>query len=176
MSNIILTKLLFRLTLLFSLTFFSCSSGEHRTSDKKPLTNGEHRRDPPQKKLQSASLYAGTDTLTIALKSAVLFQPDSSQLKKRIEATGENEFRQGADDYAFYMHLSIDFLEKQRLPIVDAKGKRYLCFIRADGKSKIIKTDSLQDLWGIFLFDPGKDPHYADIIEFEDDYNRYFNH
>jgi len=35
--------------------------------------------------------------------------------------------------------------------------------------------DTLQDLWGIRLFDPGKDPLYADIIEIEADYKKYFN-
>jgi hypothetical protein len=29
-------------------------------------------------------------------------------------------------------------------------------------------------LWGMYLFDPEKKPHYADITEIEDDYKNYF--
>ena len=92
-----------------------------------------------------------------------------------MEKTSENERRQGQDDYLYYMHVSRDYLEKQKLPVIDVRGKKYLSFVRADGDTKIIKMDTLQDLWGIYLFDPGKDPLYADIIEIEADYKKYFN-
>lgn len=168
-------QLPFKIFLLFSCTSFCCTTNEHKTHNKRSPEDKVSTTNPTQTKSQQKSYYSNSDTLTIALKSAVLFQPDSLQMGKRMEKTGGNEFRQGADDYLYYMHASIDYLEKQKLPLIDAKGRKYLSFVSADGNAKIIKIDTLQDLWGIYLFDPNKKPYYADIIEIEDDYKKYFD-
>jgi hypothetical protein len=164
--------------LLFSFILSSCA-----TNDKNQETNTEtnlssadtaHQVDTSQKQLVTKKLSSDSDTLTIATKSAVFYQPDSLQIEKRMKETGEENFRAGADDYIYYVNTSADYLEKQGLPVIDAKNKKYLKFIMADKKVQLIKLDTLAELWGMYLFDPTKTPNFADITVIEDDYKRYF--
>jgi hypothetical protein len=80
----------------------------------------------------------------------------------------------GADDYIYYINISVEYLEKQGLNVIDAKNKNYLRFVSSDAKVQLIKLDTLPDFWGIYLFDPKKKPYYADIIDIETDYRNYF--
>jgi hypothetical protein len=57
---------------------------------------------------------------------------------------------------------------------MNAKSKKYLKFVTSDKKAELVKLDTLNDLWGMYLFDPEKKPHYADIIDIEEDYKNYF--
>lgn len=117
---------------------------------------------------------ASADTLTISTRCAVMFEPDSLQIEKRMQEAGEENFRAGADDYLYYMNLSAEYLEKQGLPVTDAKSSKYLRFVLADKSIKLIKTDTLPGLWGFYLFDPTMQPHYADILAMEDEYQAYY--
>jgi hypothetical protein len=88
---------------------------------------------------------------------------------------GEEEFRMGADDYIYYVNTSAEFLEKQDLPVLDAKNKKYLKFVLADNQVQVIKLDTLEELWGIYLFDPKKKAYAADITVIEEEYKTYYN-
>lgn len=116
------------------------------------------------------------DTLTIDRKAAVFYQPDSLQIEKRMKQVGEAEFRMGMDDYIYSLNTSVEYLQKQGLPVLDAKNRKYLKFVSAGKKLQLIKLDTLQELWGMYLFDPGKKPRYADIIDIEEDYKTYYGH
>jgi len=117
-------QFLLKISLVFGFTFFSCTSNGHEASNNKTSSpNKEDRTGQSRTVLQSRSSYSNTDTLTITLKSAVLFQPGSLHVQERMEKTSENELRQGQDDYLYYMHVSRDYLEKQKLPVIDARGK-----------------------------------------------------
>lgn len=115
-----------------------------------------------------------SDTLTINSRSAVFFQPDSLQIENRKKEAGEANFRAGAGDYIYYINTSVDYLGKQALPVLDAKDMKYLRFVSANGVVKLVKLDTLPDLWGIYLFDPRNSPYYADIIEIEEEFKAYF--
>lgn len=117
---------------------------------------------------------ASTDTLVIDKRAAVFYGPDSLRMEKRMKEVGEENFRVGADDYLFYMHLSYDFLDSLKLPVLETKEKKLLKFMTNDGKLHLIKLDTLPELWGIYFFDPAKQPKTVDMTNIEDEYQRYF--
>jgi hypothetical protein len=168
---------LFRHFLLYILTLSSCASPHNKQEVKIEVqhsTTDTIQNHLLQKNLDIKKIEGNGDTLTIDTKAAVFFQPDSSQMEKRMKEVGERDFRAGADDYIYYINISAEYLEKQGLTVMDAKGKKYLKFVKSDKKEQVVRLDTLNDLWGMYLFDPEKKPHYADITEIEDDYKNYF--
>lgn len=167
-----------KLFLLSCLIFASCATDDQKQETKTEFQTSsvdpKQQVDTSQKHLEAKKLSANTDTLTIDNKTAVFFQLSSLQMEKRMEEAGEENFRAGADDYIYYINTSAEYLEKQGLPVINAKSKKFLKFIMADKQVQFIKLDTLEDLWGMYLFDPKKKPHYADIIEIEDDFKNYF--
>lgn len=115
-----------------------------------------------------------TDTLTIDRKTAVFYQPDSLQMEKRMKKVGEADFRAGAHDYIYYVNTSAEYLEKEGLPVLDAKNKKYLKFVLANKRVQVIKLDTLEELWGMYLFDPKKKACAVDITIIEDEYKSYY--
>jgi hypothetical protein len=68
----------------------------------------------------------------------------------------------------------VEYLEKEGLPVLDAKNKMYLKFVLADNQVQIIKLDSLKELWGVYLFDPKKQAYAVDMTIIEDEYKSYY--
>ena len=161
------------LLLICSLIISACDHNDLKQTEKSGKLVS--RSDSTQKQSIASDPYAHKDTLTIALKAAVLFQPDSSQIQRRMKEVGEEDFRAGADDYIYYINTSAEYLEQQGLPVIDAKGRKYISFVQANGAVQVVKPDTLPELWGIYLFDPKKTPYYADITLIEEDYKKYFN-
>jgi len=167
-----------RLLVLLSLTVFSCVTNDERQENKSATSDSSGEKTQKvdtiksQRALRSSTLE--TDTLTIDMKAAVFYQPDSLQMEKRMKEVGEAEFRMGADDYIYYVNMSVEYLEKQDLKVYDAKNKKYLKFLLADKRVKVIKLDSLKELWGMYFFDPKKMPYAADMTIIEDEYKNYF--
>ena len=115
-----------------------------------------------------------SDTLNINRKAAVFYSPDSIQIAKRKKEIGEDNFYVGADDYLYYLHTSYDFLDSVKLPIFDAKDKKYLRFILDNKSQTIIRLDTLPELWGIYFFSPGKKEKLVDMLDISEEYNNYF--
>lgn len=114
------------------------------------------------------------DTLVINYRSAVVFGPDSFKINKQIKAVGEENFRIGYGDEAGLFQEADEFFESVKLPSVFADSCNYLKFVQQNGTITIIKTDSLKDLYGLFLFDPKKPPVLADVTMAEGEYAKYF--
>jgi hypothetical protein len=114
------------------------------------------------------------DTLVINYQSAVIFGPDSFKINKQIKAVGEEYYRIGFDDEAGLFHEADQFFQSVKLPSVFADSCNYLKFVQQNGNITIIKTDSLKDLYGLFLFDPKKPPKLADVTMAEEEYAEYF--
>jgi len=147
--------------ILAGLVICSCGNNDQKANETTLQTK------PQQQPIANSN----SDTLLISAKSAVFFQPDSSVIAKRIE---EDDFRAGADDYIYYINESADYLEKQGLPVIDAKGRKYIKFIWGTQSTQLVKLDTLPDMWGMFLFDAKQPPLYAEIVEIENDYKKYF--
>jgi hypothetical protein len=116
-----------------------------------------------------------SDTLVISNKSAVFYQPDSLQIEKAKQESREEDFMAGADDYIFYMNESAEYLEKKGITILNSKGRRYLKFMLYDGSMQVVKLDTIQELWGVFLFEPSQKPRQADITSIEEEYRNYYH-
>ena len=124
--------------------------------------------------IESQASSSGSDTLTIDKACAVFYQPDSLQMEMRMKQVGQDEFRQGADDYIYYINTSAEYLESKGLPVIDAKNKRYLKFVSRNGQVQVIKSDTLAELWGMYLFDPKKKTYAADITMIDEEYENYY--
>src|SRR5215204_4930310 len=144
-----------KLLLLLSLTVFSCATNDQKQEPKSDthLSSADTTREADTTNMQIATQQSSlnADTLTIDGKAAVFYQPDSLQMEKRMKQVGEADFRAGADDYIYYVNTSAEYLEKQGLPVVDAKNKKYLKFVLGDRKTLVIKLDTLEELWGMYL-------------------------
>lgn len=168
------------LRILLLLTFTACSCATNDQKQKHESDAVISSADTTQKlvipKAQTAPQTSplDADTLTVGSKAAVFYQPDSLQINKRMKEVGEADFRAGADDYIYYINTSVEYLEKEGLRVFDAKNKNYLKFVLADKRVQVIKLDTLQELWGIYLFDPKKKPYVADITIIEDEYKSYY--
>ena len=169
---------LFRHFLLCILTLSSCATRddkqEIKTEVRYSTTDTIQQSHSSQTNLDIKEIERNGDTLIIDRKAAVFFQPDSLQKEKRMKEVGEKDFRAGADDYIYYINISAEFLEKQGLPVMNAKTKKYLEFVTTDKKAELVKLDTLRELWGMYFFDPTKRPYYADITEIEEEYKSYF--
>lgn len=169
----------FSVLMPLSLTFFSCMTNDKKQEPKPGTLVASVVKTPKLDSINTRTFPEAfplsADTLTIDRKAAVFYQPDSLQIEKRIKQVGEADFRMGMDDYIFRVNISVEYLQKQGLPVLDAKNRKYLKFVSADKKFQLIKLDTLQELWGMYLFDPDKKPHYADITGIEEDYKTYYS-
>lgn len=161
-----------------SLITFSCATNDQKQEpDKDTLISSADttQKDDTLKEqmaLQPSPLHS--DTLIIDRQAAVFYQPDSLQIEKRMKEVGEADFRAGADDYIYYVNTSVEYLEKKGLPVLDAKNKKYLKFVLTGKQHQFIKLDTLEELWGIYLFDPKKSVYAADMTIIEDEYKSYY--
>lgn len=171
-------RLLFPCTVVLFICFASCttSAGEEKkisdTLSTEVLTTTGNR-DSLSKPLAASNPGRSPDTVSIEHAGAVFFSPDSAAIEKRKKEVGEEDFYIGADDYMYYMHLSHDYLEKQDLPITMVKTNQVIKF-ESPGQSEVIRLATLPELWGVYLFQPGKPVHFADILDMEAEYKKYF--
>ena len=115
-----------------------------------------------------------SDTFIVKTKSAIVYSPDSLRLEKEIKKAGHENFQIGYDDYAYYINETSNFLENKGIR-VDTTSKKWIMFLLKNGSHQLIKTDTLQDLFGIFLFDGVSKPRTMDITDAEQEYNIYFH-
>jgi len=115
-----------------------------------------------------------SDTLIVKTKSAVVYSPDSLRLEKEIKKAGRENFQIGYDDYAYYINEASTFLQGKGIR-VDTTTKKWIAFQSTNGTHRLIKTDTPEGLFGIFLFDGISEPGNMDIIQAELEYNIYFN-
>jgi hypothetical protein len=121
-----------------------------------------------------ASLPGNSDTLFITQNAAVYYRPDSAHIEQWKKKIGEEDFYTVVDDWSFYMSTSHEFLDSMKLDIKDVDDKKVLKFIKADQSATIIRLDTLQNYWGVYLFSPAKEPLYADIVSMDTEYHKYF--
>ena len=122
----------FKLLFLFSFAISSCVTNNQKRETKLETQissiDTTQQVNLNQNKFETKELQSDRDTLTIDSKSAVFFQPDILQIEKRMKEAGGEDFRAGADDYIYYRNTAAEYVEKQGLPVIDAKGTKYLKF------------------------------------------------
>lgn len=153
---------------IVAIIFFSCG----RTADEKETPAGIDT--VPVRHAAAKTSAPNSDTLYINTKAAVFYAPDSARIDRAKKDAGEDAFYTGADDYVYYIGKCREYFDSVKLKTVYAKDKKYIRFIKDDDTRIYVKLDTLPELWGIYLFEPKKDPKLVDMLAIEDEYNNYY--
>jgi len=157
---------------LLALILTACTKKESTTKNLDPNDSSTILKTPDRQK--RVFNKQESDTMTITSKTAVFYVPDNKRIEERKKAVGEEAFMMGADDYLFYLNNSQEFLEKQKLTVNITEHEKILQFILTDKSKVYVKLDTLQELWGIFLFDPRTAPKLIDMVTIEEEYQKYY--
>ena len=147
----------------------SCTSNSS-TGDK--VKNGSSSKQQVHTKPPSTF----NDTMKIDFPSAVFYLPDSLQLEKIKELTDSTIFEAAMHEYFFQMknaRMSIN-RDWPRLKIVEAKNVRFLQLQGKNNDYTYIDLDTRGDSHGLILFQLGKKPHYADMMNIDTELGYYF--
>ena len=146
----------------------SCSSN--------PVQDKEKKASPPSHQVLTKPPSNFQDTMLIDFPAAVFYLPDSLQLEKIKELTDSSIFEAAMHEYFFQMRNARMSIKRDwpGLKIVEAKNIRFLLFKGRDNDSTYIDLNTKNDSHGLFLFQPGKKPHYADMMNIDTELGFYF--
>ena len=160
-------------------TFFvSCSSRpvqNQATKDTVQISNLV-KQDTTTRQDSAVVKNSSGDTLIVDQLCAVFYIADSAQAEKRKKMVGTDTTYGGVDgaddDNAYYMGRAAEFLNKHKVKILSVDDKKYILFKSPGNVSNLIKTDTLEELVDVFLFNPRKGFINADILNIEGDFNK----
>ena len=146
----------------------SCSSNPAQDKEKKTSPSGQQLHTKPPSGFQ--------DTMQIDFPAAVFYIPDSLQIEKIRELTDSAIFDATMHEYFFQMRNARMAINRDlpRLKILEARKVRYLLFHGKGNDSTYIDLNTKNDSHGLFLFQPGKKPHYADMMNIDTELGYYF--
>lgn len=149
--------------------FCSCNNQANRTPPETPV-----KKQAPAKRFKYPSSFK--DTLWITTPAAVFFHPDSIQLQQFGKTSSHNVYESTTHESFFQMRNSRIVLKKYwpRIRILEAHQFRYLVFRKSDRGTTIIDLDKQPNLYGLYLFHPGKEPELADMMNIETALGFYF--
>jgi len=139
------------------------------------ISSCHHDRKKPYHKKHKKNL--SRDTLFVTTRSGVAIWLDTITLEKRRKQSGDTDFYIGADDDVYYSSIADSILKAQKLPLVDTRqyGEcKFIKFERNNGIATVIKIDTLSKIYTLYLFDPYKAPHEADITIMDDEYKKFY--
>ncbi len=115
------------------------------------------------------------DTLIVNGEAAVFYEQDSLKLEAE-KQKNEADFTAGIEAYHMYLDSTQRFLDsvKSKTPTLNAKGNKFIKFVKSDNTATVIKIDSLQTYWGLYLFTPSKSPEEADMTDIRTSYTKYY--
>jgi hypothetical protein len=116
------------------------------------------------------------DTLFITIRSAVFYRPDSIQLATIKRVNKKNIYESLTHESFYQMRNAKVVLQKYwpQIKIIENSNCRWLVFIKADKSKAVIDLNSKNDISGIFLFDPKKDPELIDMMNIDTALGFYF--
>ncbi len=105
------------------------------------------------------------DTVIVNGRSAVFYNPDSLQMKKIGLVNERRVYATITHDCYYQMQNARNVIRRYRpkIRIVEVVEARYLLFIKKDKSKKFIDLDAKNNICGLFLFDPKKDPELVDM-------------
>ena len=118
-----------------------------------------------------------SDTIIIDKIAAVFYHPDSLQ-SKAIETITDKSIYESVTHESFYqMRNSRIVLHKDwpAVKIIEIKNARYLLFKKLNSENVLIDLNTLNDPYGLYLFDRIKDPLLTDMTNIDTDLYRYFS-
>jgi len=160
MNSLVLKALVFNLIAIGFLA--SCkNSGNPSKSNSNNFPQKVELKKPPS---------TFQDSLFIDELSVVFYQPDSIQLLNIKNVTEEQVFESSMHEY-FYLTRNAHNVLRQHWPklkIIDSKNVRYLLFIKNNKGNHIIDLDEYGDAYGMFMFDPKRDPMVGDMANLDE--------
>ena len=114
--------------------------------------------------------------MQIDFPAAVFYLPDSLQLEKIKDLTDSEIFEATMHEYFFQMRNARKSINRDwpQLRTIEAKNVRYLLFKGQGSDSTYIDLNTRGDSHGLFLFQPGKKPHYTDMMNIDTELGYYF--
>jgi hypothetical protein len=157
---------------IIAMFLFSCSGPgnpvmKNHPTDSLPGLKKDNRKKPPS---------SFNDTVFIRSRSAVFYHPDSLQLIK-IKTVNEKMIFESLMHDCFYQMRNARLVIQRYwagIQIIDVSEARWLNFIKSDGSKRIIDLDAINDICGIYLFDPARDPERIDMMNIDTELGFYF--
>jgi hypothetical protein len=159
--------------LYFFIMFFLISLINCQQKVKKNKSVEEKHSSQPKSK--PASSFA--DSLIISSAAAISFEPDSIQLQKIKSITDSNEFQTMVHEYFFQQRNATLFLQQHwpHVKILSAKNFRYLIFRNQRQTIEVVDLDKIPDFFGMYFFEPGKNPQRIDMMSIDTEAPNYFS-
>ena len=142
------------------------------------------QKDNPEKKKNTATVPIAVkkpassfnDTFFITVRSAIFYTPDSMQLTAIKKVNEKNIFESLTHESFFQMRNARLILQKYwpAIKIIAISRYRWLVFIKSDKTRYMVDLNTRNDISGIFLFDPKKDPEPADMMNIDTALGFYF--
>jgi hypothetical protein len=115
------------------------------------------------------------DTLIVTAKCAVRINLDTGQLDKLRKKYGDEAFYTGADDGVYYSSIADSLIHAKHLPLIANKQQKYLKFVQDNGAITMVKIDTLPQASNYYFFEPAKTPYEPDLLDIEEEYQKYYN-
>ncbi len=148
----------------------SCSSSPEQN-------NKQVEKDPvPKHVIVQKPPSSFEDTVTIDRESAVFFNPDSLQLEKIRSVNEKNVYGTITHDCYYMMQNARNVIRQHwpRIRIVEVMKARWLLFVKKDKSKMYIDLNARNNICGLFLFDPNKDPEPVDMPNIDTFLGFYF--
>jgi hypothetical protein len=153
-----------------TLFMFSCSPSPEKNNQQ--VLKDQVPKHPNIKKPPSSF----GDTMIISQASAVFYNPDSLQMQK-IKSVNEKMIYETITHDCFYQMQNARNVIRQYWPkirIAEVIKARWLEFVKADQSKIFIDLNGKNDICGLFLFDPKKDPELVDMPNIDSFLGFYF--
>ena len=168
--------LLITLITTFGLTIASCNTNPTRSETIVTVTNSASDKTRKVDTIQSLpqNPKENKDTLLVYKRAAVLYSPSSIRIAKLKKEMGEQDFYTAADDNVYYMSTAHEFLDSMKMPVLNADRKLFIKFIISEKVQQVVRLDTIAAPWGIFFYDPKKQPLSIEILQIDEEYKSYF--
>jgi len=166
-----MTKGQLYITVMMILSFAGCSGG---INDKSQEVRDSAKTLKRKILAKPGSSYQ--DSLIVVSPSAIFFNPDSLQMEK-IRGVNDKAIFESLTHDCFYQMRNAKLVIERNWPAISvrwATKARWLIFKKADGKVRTVDLNLINDICGIYLFDPSKDPLRTDMTNIDSDLGFYF--
>ena len=157
---------------MLSIVLMACSCSSSPEQNNKQVKTDLDRKHAIVKKPPSSF----EDTVIIDRASAVFFNPDSLQLEKIKSVNEKNVYGTITHDCYYMMQNARNVIKQHwpRIRIVEVMKVRWLLFVKKDKSKMYIDLNARNNICGLFLFDPKKDPEPVDMPNIDTFLGFYF--
>jgi len=158
---------------LTAIILLACSCSPSPEKNNQPVKKDQVQKPGIIKKPPSSF----GDTVIIDRESAVFYDADSLQMVKIKSVNEERIYATITHDCYYQMQNARKVIRQQwpRIKVVEVIKARYLLFVKRDKSRICIDLDSKNDICGLFLFKPTKDPELADMPNIDTSMGFYFS-